>query len=875
MNRLKAKSNTFAMFIILTIIFILFAVYYFFSYRALENVTVRMLMKDSSKTALVASNDIKSRIKLAEAAAQRPEADSAGAGAYEKLSNIKKIIGADNSDQIYILKDDGSVAPGYSDLDKDFSSIDFSSIDFSFIIEAVNNGGTITAQIPSNHPGIYTGLIATGIKPKTKEAAVLVVALEDNWLRSLIRSVPQVGSEFTAVVDKNGNTIGESINGFINTEAHSRIPADIYKKYNSFEHLAVKLRDGVAGNTEYSQGGIRKLAIYTPITNTDWFLLTTIPLSAAFDGVRAVAVVLLVLLFVIFLIVYALFVYSGKLMKNLRRASEKSSAAVSLANLFIIEITSDGVIKSANDYFYKITGYTYEEVINSKFESLLEYENLDLFDSLIQKTALEGYASGFDIPVRKKGGETVFLLWESALSVDSPQGHMELIGVNITDLKEYQNKIHKMAYYDELTNGPNKALLEDTIIDLFDKNQSFAMLLINIDSFKSINVLHGYSVGNKYIKHVYDIISAQSDENHLVFKLSGGEFVVIYVDFKDTAQLAAFAEVLSAAAAKEFFEAGVQIKATCSIGISISYVYATDFDSLHKTAGIALAKAKAAGKGKFMLYEPSMNDELITSITLDLDIKAAVESDEFLLYYQPQYHMQSGNLYGFEALLRWISPTRGFVSPGAFISAAEKNRLIIPIGLWALKEAANFAKEISSMGYEDIIISVNVSVVQITEENFVSSVLNVLNETGVDFKNIKLEITETVLMESLEANLKKINALVDAGIKIALDDFGTGYSSLTYLKRMPIQLLKIDKAFVDTIFDEDENKEIITSIINLAHNIKVDVAAEGVEEKSQVLWLRERGCDLCQGYYSGMPVPKERAVEHLSSNLLSRLDSFY
>ncbi len=845
----------------LLIIVILFAGFSAFSYTSLKQLAKDMLVDGGKKTATTASDLIKKKQGVLVSISDAGIVSDDEISIEDKLKLITSSVDLTEFEDIFIIDKKGNVYPEI-DITEPVSNRTF--------FKSLQNKESVISEITYNSPQRRTvPFIAVPVANKGKGGEVLAVAatVKNDMLLSLVINKSVSNDGYCVIAADNGEILAGS-SGVTNEKT-----IDIV-----YPGLSTFLKEGIYVNSEdygvkfYDEDNKEKIAIFIPIQDTNWFLISSAKKEVAYAPMNRLALsafVLMILTLTFMLsVLTVLMLRFKKLGERMQEEAKKSLLAINLANLFILEVTKAGIIVSANENFYNTTGYDADDIVNKKFVNFLSKNDVKVFKSHLDKINLGGVISEIDLSVKKKNGGIIYLIWDAYCSEPSnDNANLEFIGTNITNLKEYQNKIHKLAYFDELTDRPNRFSLEDTVNSFFKRDVQFALMLINIDNFKMINDAHGLSFGNKYIKHVCDSISELVDDEQLLFKLTGDEYAVVYTNYFDYGDLGEYAAILFNSTAKEYVIDDIVLKTTCSIGISIAHEHGVDFDSLYKSADIALTKAKTSGKARITFFAQRMNEELLAMLSLDRDLKLAIENEEFVLYYQPQYDFDTGKIYGFEALIRWVSPTRGFVSPGVFIGAAEKSRLIVPIGIWALKESANFAKEVVALGYEDICISVNVSVIQLSEEDFVKSVLDTLAETGVNFKNIKIEITESVMMESIEVNLAKIRELVDAGIKIALDDFGTGYSSLTYLKRIPIQLLKIDKSFVDTILDDNENKEIITSIIDLAHNIKIKVVAEGVEEKTQLLWLKQRGCNICQGYYSGKPVPREKAIEQLSVNI--------
>ncbi|MDD3174403.1 MAG: bifunctional diguanylate cyclase/phosphodiesterase, partial [Herbinix sp.] len=348
-----------------------------------------------------------------------------------------------------------------------------------------------------------------------------------------------------------------------------------------------------------------------------------------------------------------------------------------------------------------------------------------------------------------------------------------------------------------------------------------------------------------------------------LYRLGGDEFVIIINDRGQEGADEYAANIL--AGLKEPFKLGdSMLHINISIGASIYPDQGRDANELLRCADIAMYKAKEAGGNRYMLYMPSMNDIILERMLIEKYLHLALEKNELELYYQPQFDLIENRITGFEALLRWNSRELGAVSPIKFIKIAEETHLIIPLGTWVMKEACAFMKKLQEQGKFDITIAVNISILQILQDNFIDFIFGVLGFYNLEPQNLELEITETILMESFEVITDKLNLLNGKGIKIALDDFGKGYSSLSYLKQLPITTLKIDKSFIDYISTEQRNRSLTGQIVKIGKSMGLSVVAEGVETKEQLDYLILNHCQKIQGYLFSKPLP-ESEVWHLLS----------
>ncbi|MBA5850416.1 EAL domain-containing protein [Clostridium sp. cel8] len=436
------------------------------------------------------------------------------------------------------------------------------------------------------------------------------------------------------------------------------------------------------------------------------------------------------------------------------------------------------------------------------------------------------------------------------------------------DFKDKYESIRKKAYYDELTNLPNWNYLKDEIQKKIDRDyyNRFVLFHIDLNNFKNINDIFGYKYGDKLLKKIGNAIKKIYENKGIVSRKHGNEFMILkpYTNLKN---LNIDAKELMDTISGIWKLGENEVLISVSMGVSVYPDDGTNIVEIMRNADIALNKAKSSGKNSYKFFDKSMYDDILRKSEMEKEIRKALKYNEFILYYQPQVDIETNEMVSFEALIRWNSSKFGWVMPGEFISLAEETGLIVSIGEWVFKEACIQSTIWKKKGYKFDFISVNVSTVQLKESGFIDMVKRILLETNVDPKTIEVEITESVVIESLKKNCKIINELKKMGIRVALDDFGSGYSSLNYLKSIPINTIKIDKTFIDGICKYDYENIITGEIINLAHRMNLDVIAEGVEEEDQVNFLRTKSCNKIQGYYFGKPMPSENIDNMLRNKI--------
>lgn len=436
---------------------------------------------------------------------------------------------------------------------------------------------------------------------------------------------------------------------------------------------------------------------------------------------------------------------------------------------------------------------------------------------------------------------------------------------DITSKKESEERIHRLAYYDSLTGLANRTSFNvcfDELVELGTKN--IAIAIIDIYNFKLINDSYGHDVGDLLLIEVAKRLKRrQTDKMHMC-RIGGDDFAIMLWDYTDEEQLTNIVDEII-----DYLDVTIRID-TYEVNLSVNAglaMYPTDaknFDDLLKNADTAKYRAYDQ-RTKYVFFDTKMNDVLVEKLNLMNSLKVALDNNEFILYYQPQYRSSDRKIMGFEALIRWNSPVLGMVSPGRFIPAAEESGAIIPLGDWILEEAIKYIKRIHELGYDDLIVSINISVIQFTQEKFAQKVIELLDKYGLAPKMIELEITESIMMDNVETVINNLEIIESAGIPIALDDFGTGYSSLNYLTKIPIKTLKIDKSFIDTIGSDTEKDTLLDNIIDIGHDLGLSIVAEGVETEDQFLYLEKMECERIQGYYFSKPVTEERIHEILEA----------
>jgi diguanylate cyclase (GGDEF)-like protein/PAS domain S-box-containing protein len=547
--------------------------------------------------------------------------------------------------------------------------------------------------------------------------------------------------------------------------------------------------------------------------------------------------------------------------------SETHYRTIFMVSLDCISITrlSDGRIIDVNNTFLDVMGYKLEEVVGRTTQELNIWADPKDRQNMVE--VARKYSSFRDSTVQfRKGNGEIFWVLQSA-SVIEIHGDLCLLGVfrDISDAKAAEDEIRDLAFYDPLTHLPNRRLLMDrlrqTLVAGTRSNRKNALLLVGLDNFKMLNDALGHQTGDLLLQEVVRRLISCVRETDTVARLGGDEFVIMLEDLSETPENAAalsktVGEKILAAIGKPFLLGGHYCLSTSSIGIT---VFGNEREGAHQVlqqADIAMHQAKAAGRNTICFFAPALQTAVNARAQMENEIRQAIETKQFVLYYQPQ--VENGRLIGAEALLRWNHPTRGLLAPGEFIALAESTGLIMPLGDWVLETACRqLVAWANHTETTEISVAVNISGLQLRQPDFVKAVLAVLERTGANPHNLDLELTESMLMENVEDVIGKMTKLKSHGVRFSIDDFGTGYSSLAYLKSFPLDQLKIDRSFVRDIQVDVCSGTIAQTIISLSRAMGLSVIAEGVETEEQRDLLAHLGCDAFQGYLCSRPLPLE------------------
>jgi len=559
---------------------------------------------------------------------------------------------------------------------------------------------------------------------------------------------------------------------------------------------------------------------------------------------------------------------------------EKERAQVTLNSIGDAVVCTDisGNITFLNLVAEKMTGWPWQEALGRPMGEVFR-----ILDAVTRETTPNPIdrAVGLNrtvhlqencVLVRRDGSDTP--IEDSVAPIHDREGKATGAVIVFRDVSTARAMAAEMTYsaqHDFLTGLPNRMLLNDRVsqaIVLAPRHSNkVAILFLDLDGFKHINDSLGHPIGDKLLQSIAKRLVDCVRSSDTVSRQGGDEFVVLLseVHRPEDAAISALRILQAVAEAHPIDQHDLHV--TASIGVSVYPDDGQDAETLIKNADTAMYQAKENGRQSYQFFKPAMNVRAVERQSIEENLRRALERQEFALHYQPKINLRTGEISGAEALLRWMHPVRGPVSPAQFIPVAEDCGLILPIGQWVLREACRQARAWADAGLPLATMAVNISSMEFREDNFIESVFTTLSETGLDPKSLELELTESVLMKRAESAASILETLRARGVHIAVDDFGTGYSSLSYLRKFPIDALKIDQSFVRQITSAPDDTTIVTAVISMGRSLKLRVVAEGVETQEELAFLQARLCDEAQGYYFSHPVPPQQFAKLLKSGI--------
>ncbi|WP_312832762.1 sensor domain-containing protein [Sedimentibacter saalensis] len=560
----------------------------------------------------------------------------------------------------------------------------------------------------------------------------------------------------------------------------------------------------------------------------------------------------------------------GVLEKELNYQKDLIQNIIEEAPVIIVLWDEDGKILKTNSFCIKTFGYDEEELLGKIWVDFFEVShNKQRVNNIFQEIIQNGGLREYEINFVAKEGKNLDILWSNKIiKTDRGKKVIVSIGMDITERKKYEEKIRYLAYHDSLTGLPNRDMFSNEIECLIEskKLDKFAIVFIDIDNFKYVNDTMGHIIGDELLKYIAVKLTSYVTAPDLAARLGGDEFGLLIKNFGSEEILMKKLERLQKDLGNTWHSGIREFFISISVGAAIYPDDGRDGGALLKKSDIAMNVAKKEGKNKVLLYKENIHEDIMWHINMSNKLQKALDNKEFELYYQPQIELSSGRIVSLEALVRWNHPTEGFIPPSDFIPVAEETGQIYGLEQRIFRNALIQKQKWEQKGYRDITLSLNLSSKTLISNMNFRFIESILSEFHVDYTKFVVEITETAAISNVELAIERLNRLKSRGLKIALDDFGTGYSSITYLKQLPIDIIKLDKSYVKSVTDGRRDGSIIKFILSLARDLNLTVVAEGIETSKQLEYLKNINCSLGQGYFISIPQPAEAITEMLSNN---------
>lgn len=547
---------------------------------------------------------------------------------------------------------------------------------------------------------------------------------------------------------------------------------------------------------------------------------------------------------------------------SLKSSEEKFRKLTSLSPVGIFQINPAGEITYVNQRWREINNIKHQEPDLQAWFSNLHPDDSPELNKLWHRLVTEHEDMSNEVRLIAKNG-SISWVYIQATSLHSKEG--KLLGFlgsvsDISELKKAQIQMENLAFYDPLTGLANRRLFKNRLAKAVKSvqrtNKSIALLFLDLDQFKRINDTLGHDVGDSLLKEIARRLDHNVRENDTVSRIGGDEFTILLTDVNNTKDVRIVAEKILLSLSRPFMLNGQDIISTVSIGITMTPEDSIEPNTLMKNADLAMYRAKELGRNNFQFFSEDMNTAILHNLEIEKELNLAIKRNQFVLVYQPKIRIADNTITGVETLVRWRHPEKGIIPPDNFIPIAEETGQIIKIGAWVLEHSCHEMGALIREGLmpEDSKVAVNLSAKQFSDPDLLQTVLNILAQSKINPLNLELEITESIIMDDVEAAISIMDTIKSKGIHLAIDDFGTGYSSLAYLKRFPIDVLKVDRSFVKDIPEDKTDMAITSAVIAMAHKLSMKVVAEGIETKEQLDFLRENNCDDGQGYLLSRPL---------------------
>ncbi len=758
--------------------------------------------------------------------------------------------------------------------------------DREYFIETMKGNCFVTDPFISRVDGTMVIIFSVPILNDNEVVGVLNAIYDADVLSLMTDRIKLNDSGGTYMLNGRGDVIAHNNRELVYNKTNDIENAKDNSDLNQLARLEEKMISGQKGTGEYSYDGVAKYMGYCPVGNTGWSIAVTSPKREVFSKLNSVSAALAALIIAASFIIAFVFSRSKVLATDLKKQKISTLRIAEFMNLLAITIKHDGTIITLNRHAEEgllcFSKYASGNIRN--IYELLSEEDKNKLSEIISGLNGSAVSESFELAFRYGDSRTSFFYF-SLVADKEDNNLLKMLGIDITKRVEQENKLQKsfkeltqvygelaatedrirqLAYRDSLTGLPNRTALYDIVnkvlgeLDKFDK---CALIYLDIDNFKYVNDSFGHLSGDLLLEEIGSRLRSAIPPEDTVARFEGDEFIIFIHKFRTIDEIISRVDTVTRIFSQPFKVMKNSVHVSVSSGISIYPQHTTTAEGLIKSSDVAMYRAKKDGKNKHIIFRREMDKDFSERIDMENGLRKAVENEEFLLHYQPQLDLKTEKIIGFEALIRWMRPDYGLIAPLKFIGLAEETGLIVDIGRWVLETACKFMKELNDTTDSSYKVSVNISVIQLMQGDFVSMVKEVLETTGLAPRCLELELTESKLLEMVELNMQKLIELRKHGVQISIDDFGKGFSSLSYLKQLPLDSLKIDKSFVDDIPENDNS--MIESIIHIGHQRNLAVVAEGVEKHEQVELLTHYKCDRVQGFYFSRPLPEEEVIKLL------------
>ena len=575
---------------------------------------------------------------------------------------------------------------------------------------------------------------------------------------------------------------------------------------------------------------------------------------------------------------------------RLKKSEELHRYIVNSSPDIVFMLDKEGRFTFINNKIESVLGYHKRELIGQHYQTIINEKDAERASYIFKDSEQSGRTTKtIELPLKSRGDNraqrffeiTVFPIESSTSGLRStPHSHLkQLIGTygtarDITERKEAEEFINFQAYHDLLTRLPNRALFKDrlslAITHTKRNTQNLAVMFLDLDRFKVVNDTLGHAMGDRLLQSVSMRLENCLREGDTLSRFGGDEFTLLLPDISSKEDARKIARKVINVLKEPFILGEHEVFVGVSVGIAMYDEAGNSVEQLIQNADIAMYHVKGRGKDGYQFFSDNMSVACSSRLKIERDMRNALENKEFRVYYQPQINAATGGIIGVEALIRWHHPERGIIYPSEFIPLAEETKLIVDISEWVLQTACTEVKSWIDAGHKDIRLAVNFSPSQVEHPRFVSMLVKQLEDYSFPPENLEIELTENVIMNDLEHMISKLTKLADLGITIAIDDFGTGYSSLNYLHKLPIHTLKVDQSFVHDIQNSDNEACIVNAIVAMAHGLKLNIVAEGVETASQLDYLKSLGCHEIQGFFFGKARPADETIQLINRGVQSK-----